>query len=351
MKRTRMVGLGLAALMLSAGITFVAYRMLSNRMSPQEEKMVPVVVAKEDLLLGTLLTELELQVVTWPETMKLEGSFSDLEDLVGRGLIMPVVTNEPILESKLAPKGAGAGLASMIPEGMRAVTVKVNDVIGVAGFVGPGAHVDVILTGSPTTRNETDTSKVILENVQVLAAGQNIEQHANGEPQDVQVVTLLVTPDEAQRLALASQDGRIQLALRNPLDLEHVDPKPTKRAALYRGGSSAPPTPVPQKVVVTGNVNLRRDPSTNQPPTRLLAPPEALVLLAEDQINGFYHVRTTANEDGWVWGQNIRVGPEAKVRRTVQPKRVVAEPPPPLRVELIQGSERENFAFRRSSQK
>jgi pilus assembly protein CpaB len=344
-----MVALALVALMLSVSITFVAYRMLSNRMSTQGEDMVPIVVATGELSLGTLLTEEQLQVVDWPERVKLEGSFSDLKDLVGRGLIIPVLTNEPLLESKLAPEGAGAGLASTIPEGMRAVSVKVNDVIGVAGFVGAGTHVDVILTGSPNTRNETDTSKVILENVQVLAAGQNIEQHVNGEPQNVQVVTLLVTPEEAQRLSLASQDGRIQLALRNPLDLEQVDPKPTKRAALYRGGSSAPPTPVPQKVVVTNNVNLRRDPSTNQPRVRLLAPPEEVMLLEEDQTNGFYHVRTTADEDGWVWGQSIRMGPE--VRRKVQPKRVVAEPPPPLRVELIQGSERENFAFRRKSQK
>src|SRR5438876_2761836 len=108
-----------------------------------------------------------------------------------------MVSNEPILESKLAASGAGAGLMASIPEGMRAVAVKVNDVIGVAGFVVPGTHVDVILSGSADEKNGADTSRVILENVQVLAAGQNVEQTADGKPQNVQVITLLVTPEDS----------------------------------------------------------------------------------------------------------------------------------------------------------
>ncbi len=152
-----------------------------------------------------------------------------------------MLPNEPVLESKLAPRGAGAGLTTAIPSGMRAVSVKVNEVIGVSGFVLPGTRVDVIVTGSPDNSSSGEISKVVLENVEVLAAGQNIERNAQGTPEKVQVVTLLVTPEDSQKLALASSDARIQLALRNPLDLEHTDPSPVKRAELYSEPSSDQP--------------------------------------------------------------------------------------------------------------
>ena len=139
-----------------------------------------------------------------------------------------------------------------IPDGMRAVGVKVNDVIGVAGFVVPGSRVDVVLSGSPNKNNELEMSKVILENVQVLAAGQNVTSDANGKPQNVQVVTLLVTPDQSQTLALAQVDGRIQLALRNPLDLHETNPNAVRRENLFSGGKSvalvAPPASAPAPV-------------------------------------------------------------------------------------------------------
>jgi pilus assembly protein CpaB len=146
------------------------------------------------------------------------GSFSKPEDLIGRGLIMPVMTNEPFLPVKLASKEAGAGLPPVIPEGQRALSVRVNDVVGVAGYVLPGTRVDVVATMNPT-QNQTDiTSKVILTNVQVVAAGTKIEQDDKNKPVQVAVVTLLVNPDEAEKLTLASTEGKIQLALRNPLD-------------------------------------------------------------------------------------------------------------------------------------
>jgi pilus assembly protein CpaB len=161
-----------------------------------------------------------------------------------------MTTNEPVLDSKLAPAGVNAGLSAAIPEGMRAVGVKVNDVIGVAGFVLPGSRVDVLLSGSPNKNGDLDMSKVILENVQVLAAGQNVTSDVNGKPQNVQVVTLLVNPEESQKLALASADGKIQLALRNPLDLAKANPQAVRREALY-GPSSAPaPAPSAPKTVV-----------------------------------------------------------------------------------------------------
>ncbi|UCF38712.1 MAG: Flp pilus assembly protein CpaB, partial [Acidobacteriota bacterium] len=181
---------------------------------------------------------------------------------------------EPFLEAKLAPKGAGAGLTAVIPDGMRALSVKVNDVIGVAGFVVPGSRVDVILTGSADSNRSSDTSKIILENVEVLAAGQNIERDAQGKPQSVQVVTLTVTPEQAQKLALASQDGKIQLALRNPLDLDHSNPNPTYRAALYNESSSHS-KPVEQ--VVRKRAPVRTVPRP-QPPKPEVTEPKTLTV-------------------------------------------------------------------------
>ena len=245
MNRTRMVVLAFISLSLSVVVAFAAYRMLESRMNPVA-RTGRVVVSTKKLSLGARITAEDLRVVDWPASAPLEGGFGDPKIVVGRGVLVPLVPNEPVLESKLAPKDAGFGLSSVIPDGMRAVAVKVNEVIGVAGFVLPGSRVDVILTGSPTERNATDTSKVILENVQVLAAGTHLEPDARGTPQDVAVVTLLVAPQDAQKLALASADGRIQLALRNPLDLQHRDPVAVKKAALYVG--SAVPSPLPTRV-------------------------------------------------------------------------------------------------------
>ena len=147
------------------------------------------------------------------------NAISNPDDVIGRGLILPVIQNEPILPMKLASKEAGAGLPPSIPPGLRAVSVRVNEVIGVAGYVLPGTRVDVVATVSPTQQQGDMTSKVILTNVQVLAAGTKIDRDTDkNKPMPVSVVTLLVDPDEAERLTLASTEGKIQLALRNPLD-------------------------------------------------------------------------------------------------------------------------------------
>jgi len=241
MNRNRLIIITLLALSASVLVTFLAYRMLSRRLNPTREDMTEIVVAAEQLRLGTRLTKPQLRMALWPKAVSLEGSFFDMEDAIGRGVIVPMLANEPVMESKLAAIEAGAGLATAIPEGMRAVAIKVNDVIGIAGFVLPATRVDVIVTGSPDARNRNDTSKIILENVEVLAAGQNIEQEEDGKPQNVQVLTLLVTPEGAEKLALAAVDGRLQLALRHPLDMDQIDPEPVKKADLYRRQISPSP--------------------------------------------------------------------------------------------------------------
>lgn len=231
-----MLVLALFSLALSAVIALFAYRFLQARLTSE---MASVVVASQRLSLGTRLSSEHLRVVSWPKASLVAGSFSDAKELVGRGLVIPVAPGEPLLESKLAPREAGAGLTSAIPEGMRAVAVKVDPVTAVGGFVLPGTNVDVIVTGSADDRGGQDTSKVILEYVRVLSAGTSL-QDEDGKPRDVPVVTLLVSPTDAQKLALASSEGKIQLALRNPLDQRQENPDAIRKEALYRGASTLP---------------------------------------------------------------------------------------------------------------
>ncbi len=156
-------------------------------------------------------------------------------------MIVPVVANEPILPMKLASKEAGAGLPPAIPPGYRAVSVRVNEVIGVAGYVLPGTHVDVVVILNPTTQQENITSKVILNNVLVLAAGTKIDRETDKEkPMPVSVVTMLVDPDQAERLTLAASEGKIQLALRNPLDTATPATPGVRPAALLGPPPAAP---------------------------------------------------------------------------------------------------------------
>ena len=198
-----------------------------------------VVVAAVPIPVGTRLQASDLRLETWPARQPLPGMFTRIEDCTNRALLTPVVANEPMLEGKLAPKEAGAGLAATIPDGMRAVSVSVNDVIGVAGFVVPGTMVDVLVTGSGG--GPGSVTRTILQNVRVLAAGQTIEQDREGKPQTVPVITLLVAPEEANTLTMASTRGRIQLALRNTLDSKKVDPADVLQTSLF--GGEAPPVP------------------------------------------------------------------------------------------------------------
>lgn len=261
MNRARMTIVAVLSLILSVGVAFTAYRILEARANPTAREG-RIVVATRKMPVGTRITEADVRLVAWPSNVAVEGGHTVAADVVGRAVITTVVPNEPLLESKLAPRAAGAGLTAAIPEGMRAVAVRVNDVVGVAGFVLPGTRVDVILTGSPSERGGTDTSKVILENVQVLTAGSQTETDRQGTPQNVTVVTLLVAPADAQKLALASTDGRIQLALRNPMDVERADPVAVMRANLYR-------QPTPEATPGAPVVRTARRPS----PPRVLPPP------------------------------------------------------------------------------
>ena len=277
MNRSRMLILAAAAFVVAVAVTAFTYKALRDRLQPSVDDSTQIVVAAQGVSVGALLQEADLRLAPWPRAVPLQGSFQRISDVVGRGVVIPMVLNEPILESKLAASGAGGGLTATIPDGMRAVGVKVNDVIGVAGFVVPGSRVDIILSGSPARNGEVEMSKVFLENIQVLAAGQNVTNDANGKPQNVQVVTLLVTPDDSQKLALASVDGRIQLSLRNPLDLDRMNPNAVRRESLYgasTGSPEKPPAPAP-KPAGTGVAARKIEPPPVAPP----APPAPVVVV------------------------------------------------------------------------
>jgi pilus assembly protein CpaB len=198
-----------------------------------------VVVAANDLEVGAEITREDVRVIDWPQSSVPAQAISDPKDVVGRGLVLPVIQNEPILPMKLADKNAGAGLPPAIPPGLRALSVRVNEVIGVAGYVLPGTRVDVLATVNPSNQQQDITSKVILTNVQVLAAGTKIERDVHdNKAMPVSVVTLLVAPEEAERLTLAAGEGKIQLALRNPLDKD-TPSTPGVRPAMLLGYNSA----------------------------------------------------------------------------------------------------------------
>jgi pilus assembly protein CpaB len=174
------------------------------------------------------------------------GTFHQKTKVVGRGVVLPIARGEFVLPNKLAGENAGSGLPSLIPPGMRAVSVRVNDTTSVSGFVLPGTRVDVLLTGNPQGSNEQQTTTV-LENVAVIATGQRLDHNSAGEAQSVPVITLLVSPDDAERLTLASSQGHIQLALRNPLDTEQTDVAAVKANSLYKGSEPTPAAAAPSR--------------------------------------------------------------------------------------------------------
>src|SRR5215471_13676404 len=245
--RNRLFAVLALAILLGGGLAFATYNAINNQpVKTVAAQTQGVVVAAAELPLGTELKKEDLTVVNFPVGAAPEGSFNKPADLIGRGVISTIVKNEPVLAAKLASKEAGAGLPPIIPDGMRAVSVRVNEVIGVAGYVLPGTRVDVLCTESPTNQPQDATSKVILSNVQVLTAGTRIEQDKDkGKPQPVTVVTLLVYPEQSERLALASTEGKIQLALRNPLD-QSAPETPGIKPAVLLGLATAKPTKLVQ---------------------------------------------------------------------------------------------------------
>ncbi len=242
MNRNRLI-LGLAvAVVIAFVLSSFVYRVFKQASTVRPADVTgKIVVAAAPLQLGTRLNSNNVKLIGWPAGQPVAGMLTRIEDANNRALITPVAENEPIMEAKLASQQSGGGLAATIPEGMRALSVSVNEVVGVAGFVIPGTMVDVLVTGSvPGAGGSGNVTRTILENVRVLAAGQKIEQDRDGKPQTVPVITLLVNPDDAAKLTMAANQGKLQLALRNTIDTKVVAPAPVLQATLFGGASPAP---------------------------------------------------------------------------------------------------------------
>src|ERR1022692_3752725 len=242
MNRTRLLMIGAVALALGAFVSLIVYKNLQGRGSSSSEPGADVIVAADDIQVGARIEEHDVRTVKYPASSLPAGTYSARSKVMGRGVIIPIARGEFILPSKLAPENAGAGLPSLIPPGMRAVSVRVNEVVSVAGFVGPGTRVDVLLTGTPNGSSESQTTTV-LQNVAVIASGHTLERNASGEAQSTPVITLLASPEDAERLTLASSEGKIQLSLRNPLDTHQDAVDAANAKGLYKGGTvpAAPP--------------------------------------------------------------------------------------------------------------
>jgi pilus assembly protein CpaB len=251
----------LIAILVAGSATAVVYRQL--RAASGQRKVSQIVAAAEDLPAGVTVSAKDVVLVDWPSEVPLAGSFSKTEAVVGRPLIYSLKSREPILERDLAVAGAGIGLSAKIPPGMRATAVHANEITGVAGFLYPGSHVDVLATYNPPGGSGLVT-RTVLQDVEVLAAGQTIEPDPQGKPQAVSVVTLLLSPEGSQKLLLSSTQGAIQFVLRSGIDKTKVDIGPTRLDQLL--GSEKPPTEAPA---------VAKKPSGPQPAAPVKPPPAA----------------------------------------------------------------------------
>lgn len=249
MRTILVIALGFASL-----CAFWVYRLVvSSVASARPIPITRVVAAATDIKLGAVLNPSNLTTVEIQGTLP-KGVLLKPENAIGRGVTSDLYQGEPILESRLAAPGSGGGLAATIPQGMRVCAVKVDDVVGVAGFVTPGMRVDVLVSGNPPgpqAANEGTLARTILQNIEVKSAGTDIQKDAEGKPHPVQVVNLLVTPEQAEKLSLAGNQNqlKIQLVLRNPLDTAVAEVPGTAMGTLFGEPQTAAKQPSVAKMV------------------------------------------------------------------------------------------------------
>jgi pilus assembly protein CpaB len=237
MPTPKMIPALLLSLVLSGACTFVLARTLEGRRAPATVADLHYVSCARDLRSGEVLRPDSVETVPWPGNHPLSGAALKPADVLGRALLFPLAKGEPILDRDLAAPGAGIGLATKIPEGMRAIALRSDEVVGVAGFLVPGSHVDVLVTYHSAQSPEPITTTV-LEDAQLLAVGQKSQPDPEGKPNSVTVVTLLLTPEQAERAVLASTQGTVHFLLRNGADRGHTDPQPLLLSML--SGASLP---------------------------------------------------------------------------------------------------------------
>jgi len=225
------------SLLFALVVSSIFYQMTARAGSPPKKEIVEmrdVVVAARALPVGVTIKPADVKIMKVPTAQFPKGAFSRVEEGIDRPVVSNILLDEPVLDGRLGQRGAGAGLAPIIPVGMRAVSVRVNEVVGVAGYVLPGMRVDVLVTGRPPKHEDTVTVTV-LQNILVLSAGQTIQPEPRGQAIPAPVVTLLVSPEQAETLTLAGNEGRIQLVLRNGSDQSTVQTTGRAVAELYGG--------------------------------------------------------------------------------------------------------------------
>ena len=273
MKAKRLLMALLFAVLVSGLFTFWLSRRVAKAARVDVPKKQLYVASGKALDAGEQLKPGSLQLVEWPAATPLTGGFSKIDEVAGRIVLYPLPKGEPILERQLAAAGAGAGLTAKIPSGMRAISVRSDEVVGVAGFLLPGTHVDVLMTYHSVTAPEPQTLTA-LQDVVVLAAGQQIQPQADGKPISVNVVTLLLKPEDAEKLVLATSLGGIYFVLRNGAD---------------EGQALSPPVGLTQLAGAPATVP---DPGAETPANKQLHPKprqyEVETILGDKQVfNGF----------------------------------------------------------------
>lgn len=225
------------AFLIALAVSALCTWLLSRKMGAHAAERAPdhsYVAPAKPLQAGEVLKAEDLEFVSWPASNSITGAFAKIDDLVGRSVLYPVDKDQPITEKFLSASGAGAGLAGRIPAGMRAIALRSDEVMGVAGFLFPGSHLDVLVTYR-TDKSPEPTTLTVLQDAEVLAAGQNIQPDPAGKPVTATVVTLLLTPEDAQRAVLASTQGAIHFVLRSGSDKAHVQEDPLALSQLSSG--------------------------------------------------------------------------------------------------------------------
>ncbi len=293
--KQRLVIVILFALVISAAASAILYRLISSQLAANRNNdSSKLLVAARNLGSGELIKDADVKIADWNGPAP-PGALLKPEDAVGRGVVESIYQGEAIVEARIAARGAGAGLAAIIPQGMRAVAVRVNDVVGVSGFATAGSHVDILIAGTPPGSSSAGTvTKTLLQNIEILSAGQNIQKDAEGKPVSVPVVNLLVTPEQAEILSLASNEARIQLVLRNPMDKVEAKTPGTAMAYLFSGGvMAAPESPksqAPQRQV------RRPAPPPPPPPPPPPEPPKVVVPPPPITVEVYHGLRKTESK-------------------------------------------------------
>ena len=308
------------ALMFGLLAAFAVSRYLTSA-NVYAKNLNSVVVAKVDIPIGAKIIPEQLMVVQFPRESTPDGTFDKAEKLVGRVAVQNIMAREPVTDSRLAAEGSAAGLSAVIPEGYRAMTVKVDDVVGISGFIQPGTLVDVVVVIDPADKgsDQGPISKIVLQNIKVLANGQNIDKPKDDrEANSVKAVTLQVTPEQAEKLALASTEGKLQLVMRNSIDQDDEETSGVNKRTLL-SGDRAMPQPEPGALKSEQEI---KDPS------------ERRVRAATD----FMRAAT----------DYMRARPEpAPIVQPVQavPQQQPAQPAPRSTVEMYEGGKKRNVDF------